>query len=285
MEVENTSIKLWQYDNIGLIGRTDILNEMCERILDPTKCFILRGSTGIGKSALIEWAYENHHKIGAATNPPVQMEDCAFINARQSLSNIYKKIIEGWNLEMPREKNNDMLAGIIQGVEGKTLYVDDLQEASKQKLYNLRIIGQYNKINGVIVTGGKKLSDELIQLMIGRKPIDVPKLKKEDALRLAGNIALHYKQKIDLYEIINKARGKPLNIINLITTGEIPKGTDDLYLDSEILDISPVIIVVLVALIIARMMGRAMQATDLAIIGSAAMLARLFLMMFMRGNK
>jgi hypothetical protein len=151
-------------------------------------------------------------------------------------------------------------------------------------LYTLKILAQFHKLNGVVMSGAK-YKDELKQVMVGREIIKVEKLSKQDATRLAGKIALHYRKKIDLVEIVNQAKGKPRNIVSLIQTGEIPKESAELYLDSEVLDISPIFIIILVLLILSRMMGRAVQATDLAVIGSAAMLVRLFLMMFMRGNK
>ncbi len=270
-----TGIKLWQYPDIGLIGRDDLLEKkIFDRINDPSRCFILKGVPGCGKTALLEWAHA-HHSIN----------DAAFLDGKKPMSSIYKKIIDDWNLDMPgRGAGNDALAEIILGCQGKTLYIDDLDKAKPQVLYTLKILGQFHKLNGVVTTG-VKFKDELKQLMVGREIIKVEKLEKQNATRLAGKIALHYRKKVDLVEVVNRAKGKPANIVNLIQTGEIPKGGEELYLDSELLDISPIFLILLVLLILSRMMGRAVQATDLAVIGSLAMLARLFLMLFMKGGQ
>ena len=270
-----TGIKLWQFPDIGLIGRDDLLEKkVFDRINDPSKCFILKGVPGCGKTALLEWAYE-HHSIN----------DVSFINGRLPLSSIYRQIIDDWNLDIPGPgAKNDDLAEVILGCQGKTLYIDDLDKAKPQVLYTLKILGQFHKLNGVITTG-VKFKDELKQLMVGRETIKVSKLEKKDATRLAGKIALHYRKQVDLVEIVNRAKGKPANIVNLIQTGEIPKGGEEFYLESELLDISPIFLILLVLLILSRMMGRAVQATDLAVIGSLAMLARLFLMLFMKGGQ
>ena len=76
---------MWQ--EVGLVGRDRLLEKEIHPRARGTKApFLLTGSRGVGKSAVLQWAYEN------------AKEPRAYVSASWTVKEIMIAICRGWGL-------------------------------------------------------------------------------------------------------------------------------------------------------------------------------------------
>lgn len=264
------SVSLWQFqmwEEIGLIGRDKLLeSKLLPRLHHPTQRFVLVGDAGVGKSAILEWCaaqVSGRRAVISASKPHTQ--------------NV-KSIVEQWELDAEGAKAQDYEDAILS-CEGHTLFVDDLNMAGDKTLFSYQRYAEYHKVCGAM-RPPKQMKDNLRQFLWAAEQIQIQRLKRADAERLAQKMCLALHSKVSYHEVAKASRGLPGRMAAYCTTGEIPR--DEARLASEELDISMVLLIVLVLPVLLRVIGRATDATDLTAIGGVAMLLLLGGRMFLQ---
>ena len=159
---------------------------------------------------------------------------------------------------------------------GHTLYVDDLHRATPKMLSLLKTLVERHKISGAL-RAGVSVKEELRQFLWSCEVIPVPRLKNYYTRELAKKICVHLGSKVSFHQVAHASGGIPGRIVAAATSGEIRR--DEVRLSSEEIDISPILLFFAVCTVVLRVFGRAIGATDLTVIGAAAIV----LMFIMRG--
>ena len=263
--MDNTS--LWKNEKVGLIGRDQLLaKKILPRINSRDKRFLLKGDAGTGKTALLEWCREN--------TPGKSM----LISGSSTYATIVKDIVAEWELDPEGAKLADYEKAILSET-GHTLYVDDIHKAQPKLLALLKILAERHRVCGSILAG-IKTKEELKQILWGLETITLPRLDKHDALRLAEKVCITLGSRASFKDVAAASRGLPGRIVSFATAGEVSR--EEIHLQSEGIDISPVFLIAGGLLVLFRVLGRATDATDLTVIGGVAMLIMLFLRMFLQ---
>lgn len=259
--------ELWQH--IGLLGRDSLLAQKIHpRIRSREKRFLLRGEAGSGKTAILQWCQ--------AHTP-----NSVLISAAGTYANIVKAMIDAWQIESESAKVAD-LEELILATTGKTLYVDDLHRANPKLLALLKTLSERHRISGSILTG-VKLKEDLKQVLWGMEHITLTRLHKDDALRLAEKACVQLASRASYRDVAAASRGLPGRIVSFAASGEAPR--EQIHLRTEEIDISPVFLLSAVVIIALRLLGRAINATDLSLIGGASVIVLMGLRMFLQKGK
>lgn len=267
--MENTS--LWQHEKVGLIGmenspHTRAITKIFQRVKDPTKRFLVKGDAGTGKTAILEWAQAN--------TPGKSI----LIRGAATYAQIVKDIVTEWELDAEGTKLTDYEKAILSET-GHTIYIDDLHKAQPKLLALLKILAERHKVCGSILTS-IKTKEELKQLLWGMETITLPRMNKQEALLMAEKICVALGSKASYKDVAAASRGLPGRITSFASAGEVSR--EEIHLQSEEIDISPVFLIAGGLLVLFRILGRATDATDLTVIGGAAMIIMLFLRMFLQ---
>jgi hypothetical protein len=266
------------FRQLGMIGRDGILNkEIYLRCKGKKAPFLLSGYRGIGKTAILQWAYE-HGK-----------EPKAFISATYSVKENLLKIAEKWNLEiqdgdktipLTRAKLSDLENAILKQREG-AIYIDDIQRATPALLRRFKVWRERFNIFCAGVPPFKK--EELKRNLWGFYEIKIKPIDKEHRLEIAQKACEFFGSTESPTEIAHNSRGYPGRIIAMA------KGTVDVEtqrVKGEELDLSPVLLVLVVGLIIFKFVGRGLDDTALYILGGVGMGFAVFIRFFLyRGMK
>jgi hypothetical protein len=266
------------FRELGMIGRDGILQkEIYSRCKGRKAPFLLSGIRGIGKTAILRWAYENGK------------EPKAFISATYSVKENLLKIAKKWNLEikdgdkkisLARAKLSDLENAIFKQSEG-FIYVDDIQRATPALLRRFKVWRERFSIFCAGVPPFNK--EELKRNLWGFHTIDIKPIDKKHRLELAQKACQFYGSTHSPTEIAQNSRGYPGRIIAMA------KGTIDVEtqrVKGEELDFSPVLLLVIVGIMIFRFIGRGLDDTALYILGGVGMGLAVFIRFFLyRGMK
>lgn len=260
------------WKKIGLIGRDNLLkSKIVPRVHSPTKRFVLKGEAGVGKTAILQWAYD------------LQEGKKAFVSAAVQYGTFMKQIAEQWELDMEGKKRSTDFEDAVFAEQGHSIYVDDLARATPKLLDALRVLSERHKISGAM-RSGVKIKEDLKQFLWGCETIKVPKLDKKDTLRLSEKMCLELGSKLSHYKVAHYSGGLPGRIFSAASAGEI--GRNQIRTASEEIDISPIFLIIIACMVIFRYFGRALDATDLTLIGGASMVLVIILRgAFMRGRE
>jgi len=257
------------WEKIGLMGRDNLLkSKIIPRVGSKTRRFVLKGEAGVGKTALLQWAF--NHQEGKK----------AFVSAAVQYGTFIKQIAEQWKLSTGAKASEHEEAVLKE--QGHAIYVDDLTRATPKMLDILRVLSDRHKVSGAM-RSGVKVKEDLKQFLWGCETIKVPKLSKKDALRLSEQMCLELGSRISHFKVAHHCAGLPGRIYSAASTGEISQ--NQVRTLSEEIDISPVFIIMIACMVIFRYFGRALDATDLTMLGGAALV--LFIILrgtFVRGK-
>lgn len=215
---------------------------------------------------------------GVASDPhPIKVDrglpKKAWIIGELSYGNIIKQIAEQFGFSTHKLLLNDVERLIMQNSTGNYVFVDDMQKLSVKSITMLKSIRDKVTLYGAM--RNEKQKEDLKQLFWGTEIIKIGFLGKADNLRLSGLAAVHYGCIVSVNQIAIAAHGVPGRIQSFCATGEIPR--EDTRMKSEEIDISPVILIFLLALVLMRYIGRATSATDLVMVGGIAMVVMIVL--------
>lgn len=247
------------YRKLGIIGRDRLLQkEIFPRCKGKKAPFILLGKRGLGKSAVLDWAYE------------YGKEPKALINAEYTVKENLVAIAKGWKLEIndglkvipiDRATLADLDQAILKQSQGN-IYIDDLQDAKPVLLRKLKI---WRERYQIYCTATPPLKRETLKRCVwGLKQIELKPIEKKFRLILTQKACEYYGSSELPSEIAQNCKGNPSRIMAM-AQGTIENKAQ--RVKGEELDISPVLLFVLAAVVGLRYIGHSMDDYSLFIIG------------------
>ena len=262
---------MWQ--TVGLVGRDNLLKTEIWPRVKHQKPFILLGPAGIGKSALLEWAYE--HARGKK----------ALLNATNTVRENMQAICRGWDLEIIDEEGKTkpisraplaLLEKAVFKADPGVIFLDEFDKATPAFIRRLKPLAERHTLIAAGKSNFKK--EELKRLTWGMAEIKVPPLPPKDRLELANRLVKHFGAGIAPSEVASASRGFPARILAMCR-GEVE--TKSIKVEGEEIDLSPVFLLGLAGLVAVRYIAVGLESTDLYILGGLGMglgvFARFFL--------
>lgn len=262
---------MWR--DVRLIGRDNLLKEEIRPRLRERKGFVLTGQHGVGKTALIEWSIE--HSGGRA----------AFVSATWTVKEILSTICREWELEVLDDAGEAVakskwqvaqMEQAILGQSGNWLFVDDIHQATPAILRRLKIYRDRCLIVGAGVPPFKR--EELRRILWGLPEIRVKPLSNTAMTRIATLAAPLLQSRTPVSEAVHAARGIPGQLMHALR-GEVTPETAKTA--GEEIDISPVLLLGLVAIMVTRYIAVGLESTSLYLLGGLGMSVGLIFRFFL----
>ncbi len=252
---------MWR--QIKLLGRDRLLAEEVRPRLKEGRGFVLTGTHGAGKTAILEWINEFIRK------------DIATISAEWTVKEMLVKICLDWEVEVKDDSGatrgrtkwqvNWMERALLK-VTGKWLIVDDIQKVTPTKLRRLKLFRDRVKIIAAGVPPFRQ--EELKQLLWGLPAIQVKPLPKEVMNRIAIAAAPILESRTPIGEAVHASRGIPGQLIHALRGEVTPEARK---VAGEEIDLSPVLFVGLAGVMITRYIAIGIESTSLYILGGMGM--------------
>lgn len=273
---------MWR--EIGMIGRDKFLtDEVHPRILSSKPPFILVGSRGIGKTAILEWAYDNASGTKALISCSMTMRECLVAIAKQWGLRVYRtKKEEEEEIDVSRAKVDELEKVINGTTEGSLIFIDDIHEAKPDFINHLRA---WRERFIIFVAGTPPFKREkLVNALHGLSEFEITALNKDNRQTLAVKVCEHLSSDKVPSDIANNCQGFPARIVALVKGDTSARGLQR-SADEEF-DISPIFVIGLILLVAMRYIGRGLDDTAMIIVGGLATIALiLFRPMFSAGKK
>jgi len=252
------------WNEIGLLGRDDLLKKEIMPRLKSFKGFILVGQHGIGKTALLEWCFQNAEGKKA------------LVSANQTTRDILKEVCDSWGIDVnnasgkPVKKSSWQIAWMEEAMLKKSgqfwIFIDDIQAVKPATLQRLKAMRDRFIIVSAAVPPLKK--EELKRMLWGLKQIDVKPLKNDEMMRIAKEAAVLTGSTTPIRDAVHAARGIPAHLFHALrgeVTPEAAKTKD------EEIDISPALMVLLAGVMVLRYVGRGVDSMSLTLLGGLGM--------------
>lgn len=249
--------------SIRLIGRDNLLKREIYPRLKVKKPFYLVGQRGVGKSAILEWAFNAYegNKI--------------YVAAGESYGQIVKEIARVQKLDMSGRKVVAELEKELLKGEPVALFLDEIERLTPKII---RMLKALNEFWPLYMSGIAPFRDELKVILWGKPEIKIHPIEKLYRRQLAELCIKDTGSLTDMNTMIQMSRGIPARCW-AIARGEVLKN-DHERVDGEEINIAPMLFLVLVVIIIMRYIGKETNDHALYLIGSILMgLAVLFRMM------
>jgi len=262
---------MWQ--KIGMIGRDGILKRQIYPRVRAGKPFVLVGPAGIGKTALLEWAFE--HARGKK----------AYLSCSMTVKENMQEICRGWQLDVLDEdgKKKGVTKASLALLEKAAfraspglIFLDELERATPALLRRLKALYERHTIMAAGRPPFRK--EDIKRLTWGMAEIRVPPLGAGARMRLSDQVTRHFGSAVPASEIASASRGYPGRIVAM-SRGEVE--TRSARVSGEEIDLSPVFLLAICSLVAVRYIAVGLGSTDLYIIGGLGMglgaFARFFL--------
>ena len=261
------------FRKIGIIGRDNILEkEILPRCTGKKSPFLLEGHRGVGKTALLLWAYQ------------YGKEPKAYISAASTMKEVLQDIVRGWGLvimdgektvPLYKAKNADLEHAVMSQAKG-SIYIDDIHKASPTFLRRFKVWRERFKTFCAGVPPFRK--EDLKREVWGYHDINVPPIDKKYRESLAKEACVFYGSTEKPSEIAHCSRGYPARIIAMAQgTAEVKAPR----VKGEEIDLSPVLLLLVVGIAALRYIGRGMDDTALYLIGGMGVAVMIFLRFFL----
>ena len=228
--------------NYELIGRDNLLeNEIYPRT-KKNRQFLLTGRRGIGKSALLEWSYQN--------NPTKKK---TFVSASWTVREMAIGIVKAWGLELKEDKgktiNPDrgqltLLENAIAKEDSGTIYIDDIDKATPTKIRRIRI---WKERFTVYFAGTPPYREEIRPLLWGLKEIEIPPIPKEDRAKLVAKMCAGSGATVSIKDVVQASRGIPGRMYAMVLGNEVEDTSE--RVEGEEHDISWTLLVLVAAIV------------------------------------
>lgn len=257
---------MWR--TIGLIGRDRLLErEILPRAKGRKAGFLLQGAQGVGKTAVLEWAFDH------APGPK------ALISASHTIKENLTRIVSSWGLTVivegrpvkPYKATVIQLEQTVNQCSAGWIFVDDIQAATPTFLRRLKV---WRERYVIYCAGTPPFGREALKRILwGLKAIDIRPLNKPDRERLARLACTRIGSAQGPRELAHASRGVPARLIAM-ARGEIEDRTPRAA--GEELDLSPVLLLVLAGVMAVRYIGIGLGETDLYLLGGLGMGVAMF---------
>ncbi len=264
---------MWR--DVRLIGRDNLLKDEIRPRLRERKGFVLTGQHGIGKSALLEWASD--YAPGKV----------AFISSTWTVKEILKSICIDWDLQVTNDSGESVSQSKWQSTwmdravyscdaSANWLMIDDIHQATPAILRRIKIM----RDRCIIAVAGVPpfRREELRRILWGLPEIRVKTLSNTAMTRIATLAAPLLQSRTPVAEAVHASRGIPGQLMHALR-GEVTPETAKTA--GEEIDISPVLLLGLVAIMVTRYIAVGLESTSLYLLGGLGMSVGLIFRFFL----
>ncbi len=269
---------MWQ--EIGLFGRDDLLSKKVYPRVRGRGRFYLTGQRGVGKTAVLEWTYQNSPEpkalLSTTLSPrefliqlcvqlkfDVPLDDGEF-SIERKLSRMTKEKIEELLVKSTAERNIPA-----------NIFIDDIE---KIKPTILRIFSFLTLHNRLFFAGISPFKDDLKKYLWGAVEIELPKLKRDDIIKIVEETSKKIGRIVPVVQICNASNGIPGRAVQMVH-GEI-EWKKPARTQGEEINIAPVLLFVLVVAVTVRYISLGLNLVDLYILGGIGAGLGIFLRFF-----
>ncbi len=246
-----------------IIGRDKLLEREVAPRVHGRKPFVLVGQRGIGKTVILEWAFKEYKKekilLKSTNTYSYNLKEIAQVQGTKGSSN---------------KKNTDLEIEIIKGKE-LAIFIDNIERATPKLITFLTSVNEKWKI---FISGVEPFREELTRLMWGKKKIRILAIERKERAKLAEHVINKTGSMVNRNLISVESRGVPARAWAM-ARGEVQRD-DAERVDGEEINIAPVLLVAVVAVVVMRYIGMGMGEKDLYILGGMGMGGALFMRYF-----
>lgn len=262
---------MWK--QIKLLGRDKLLSRQVRPRLKEGKGFVLTGTHGVGKTAILGWIKEN---VGGKVS---------MISATNTVKEILQQICDDWSLEVKNEegkiigKTKWQVAWMERAVLRETdgwLLVDDIHRVAPALLRRLKLLRDRVRIIAAGVPPFQR--EELRRMLWGLPEIKVGPLPQEDMKRIAQAAVPLLGSRTPIIDAVHAARGLPGQLLNALRGEVTPEAAK---VQGEEIDISPIFLVGIGLLMVTRYLAVGMESTSLYMLGGFGMAAGLIVRFYL----
>ncbi len=252
---------MWK--KIGLIGRDHLLKKSVLPRIRSNCGFILSGQHGIGKTAILEWSYEN------------AKGKKAFVSATWTVKEILKEICIGWDLTVKNPDGEEMpksrwqVQWMLESVlveKDNWLMIDDMHRMTPAVINKIKPVRDRCNIIGTAIYPIRK--DELRRMMWGIPMVKVAPLKKADMMKIAEAGCVELSSKTPIIDAVHASRGVPAHLFHALRGEVVPESAKT---REEEIDISPIFLILLAGIMIFRYVSRGMESQGLYLLSGVGM--------------
>ncbi len=255
---------MWR--SVGLLGRDPLLEQLLPRALGKKPEFLLVGSRGSGKTALLSWSYQQARQHG---------QKAALVSCAQTVKEIFTEVCVAWEIAIfrgdkqvqPHQVSLGVLELAIMAQADGMIFIDDIHQATPAFLRRLKVWRERFTIYAAGVSS-ELTKEELKRCLFGLKTIDVPPLTDEHRLMLARAVCIHIGSTKSPSEIAKASGGMPARIVAM-AQGEIEMSSP--RVKGEELNLSPVFLMLGGLAVGLRYLGSGLNQTDLYLLGGLGM--------------
>lgn len=262
---------MWK--KIKLLGKDKLLSRQVRPRLKEGKGFVLTGTHGAGKTAILEWIKEN---VGGKVS---------MVSATSTVKEILQQICIDWSLEVKNDEGKVvgktrwqvtwMERAVLQVSDG-WLLVDDIHRVAPALLRRLKLLRDRVKIIAAGVPPFQR--EELRRVLWGLPEIKVGPLPQEDMTRIAQAAVPLLESRTSVIDAVHAARGLPGQLINALRGEVTPESAK---VKGEEIDISPILLIVVCLLMVTRYIAAGIESTSLYVLGGFGMAAGLIIRFYM----
>ena len=251
------------WESIGLIGRDRLLaREIFPRAQGKKAPFLLTGRRGVGKSAVLQWAYE-HAK-----------EPKAYVSASWTVKEMFIEICKGWQLSIERGGKRvssehatlAILERAINSASKGSIFIDDIHNATPALLRRLKL---WRERFSVFMAGVPPFTrEELKRNLWGLEEIGLIPLAEADRRKLAELVCQHVGSDKLPSEIAIASRGYPGRIVAM-AIGTVEQTAP--RVKGEEIDLAPLLLLGCAAIVAVRYISIGLGEIDLYILSGIGM--------------
>ena len=202
---------MWR--EVGLIGRDKLLEkEIYPAVKGKKGPFLISGPRGIGKTAVLEWAYEH------APGPK------AFLTCTATVRENLIELARAWGLEIEGENGKtksplratvaELSRAIAKAPDGRKIFVDDIQRATPSFLRHFKVWRERHVVFCAGVPPFKR--EELKRNLWGLREIHLEPIPRGERERLARKLCMALGATKSPKEISRYSRGYPGRMVALV---------------------------------------------------------------------
>jgi len=246
-----------------LLGRDRLLAEEIRPRLKEGRGFVLTGTHGAGKTAILEWISVFLKK------------DVTTISAEWTVKEMLVQMCLDWAVEVrddegaTRGKTKWQVAWMERALLKETdkwLIVDDIQKVTPTKLRRLKLFRDRVRIIAAGVPPFRQ--EELKRLLWGLPAIQVKPLPTDVMNRIAIAAAPVLESRTPIGEAVHASRGIPGQLIHALRGEVTPEARK---VSGEEIDLSPLILIGLAGVMITRYVAIGLESTSLYMLGGLGM--------------